>query len=217
MPKTSAAAATVSWRNAIPSHELTPILGHALDAFYELGYHGTSVRDIAKRTGQTVPALYYHHENKEAILFTLLDDSINAVVERCERALNDAGDDQLMRLRNLIEGLVLYMTQHGKRAAMDAEIRALGPENRERYIAKRNIVEQMLETAITAGEREGIFTVSSAHETTRALLGMIFAITVWFKPGGKKSPAAVAASYIDIALHTVGYQAASPGRQRPAR
>jgi AcrR family transcriptional regulator len=217
MPKPRTPTTTDSWRSAIPSHELTPILRHALDAFYEFGYHGTSVRDIAERTGQTVPALYYHHENKEAILFTLLDDSISAVVERCEQALADAGDDPLERFRNLIECLALYMTQHGKRAAMDAEIRALRPENRARYSAKRNVVEQMLEAAITAGQREGIFAVSSAHETTRALLGMIFAITVWFKPSGKKSPAAVAASYLDIALHTVGYQAASPGRRRPAR
>ena len=209
MPKSSPPATTASWRSSVPAQELTPILAHSLDAFYELGYHGTSVRDIAKRIGQTVPALYYHYENKEAILFTLLDDSISAVVEHCQQALADAGDDHLQRFRNLIECLALHMTQHGKRAAMDAEIRALGLANRERYIAKRNIVERMLEAAITAGQREGIFAVSSAHETTRALLGMIFAITVWFKPSGKKSPAAVAASYVDIALHTVGYRVSS--------
>jgi AcrR family transcriptional regulator len=206
MAKRSAPTSTVSWRSAVPTQGLTPILAHALDAFYELGYHGTSVRDIAKRTGQTVPALYYHHQNKEAILFTLLDDSISAVIQRCEQALDDAGDDPLQRFRNLIECLVLYMTQHGKRAAMDAEIRALGSENRALYIAKRNVIEQLVETAINDGQRAGIFDVSSAQETTRALLGMIFAITVWFKPKGKKSPAAVAASYVDIALHTAGYR-----------
>lgn len=206
MAKTTATT-TGSWRSAAESHPLTPILQHSLDAFFEFGYHRTTVRDIARRTGQTVPALYYHHANKEAILYTLLDDSINAVLERCEQALAEAGDDPLQRFTNVIECLALYMTQHGKRAAMDAEIRALGPESREAYIAKRNQVEQLLENTIADGQRAEIFTVTSAHETMRALLGMIFAITVWFKPSGKKSAAAVAASYVDIALHTVGHRA----------
>jgi AcrR family transcriptional regulator len=206
MPKRSPSASKAVWRSGVTAPVLTPILGHALDAFYERGYHGTTVRDIARRTGQTVPALYYHHENKEAILFALLDNSISAVIARCELALNEAGDDPLQRFRNLIEGLALFMTQHGKRAAMDAEIRALGPENRDRYTAKRGVIENMVESAIADGQRAGIFNVSSAHETTRALLGMIFAITVWFKPSGKKSAAAVADSYVDIALHTAGYR-----------
>ncbi len=46
--------------------ELSPILSAALDAFYEKGFHGASVRDIARRVGVTVPALYYHYDSKEA-------------------------------------------------------------------------------------------------------------------------------------------------------
>ncbi len=87
---------------------------------------------------------------------------------------------------------------------MDAEIRALGAKNRRRYVAKRNTVEEMVESAISAGVRSGSFHVSSTHETTRALLGMIFAITVWYRPDGMDSPADIAASYVDIALHTAG-------------
>jgi AcrR family transcriptional regulator len=197
-----------AWRSADEmTDQLTPILSHALDAFFELGYHGTSVRDIARRAGLTVPALYYHHENKEAILYRLLDGSISSVIERCKHAIAEAPDEPGGVFCNVIECLVLYMAQHGKRAAMDAEIRALGPENRRRYVAKRIIVEEMVESAIRDGVEQGVFEVSSAHETVRAILGMIWAITVWYKPGGKMSPADVAARYVDIALHTVGYRA----------
>ena len=63
------------WRTS-PTPELSPILSASLDAFSEHGYHGTTVRDIAKRVGVTVPALYYHHENKEGLLFALLDTGI---------------------------------------------------------------------------------------------------------------------------------------------
>jgi AcrR family transcriptional regulator len=194
-----------AWRSPEDTSDaLSPILASALDAFFELGYHGTSVRDIAKRTGLTVPALYYHHENKEAILYTLLQGSIASVIERCKQAVAEASGEPVGLFQNLIECLVLYMAQQGKRAAMDAEIRALSPKNHRRYAARRSVVEEMVESAIRAGVEAGDFHVSSPHDTMRALLGMIWTITVWYKPGGKMSPSQLAASYVDIALHTVG-------------
>jgi AcrR family transcriptional regulator len=209
-----------AWRAATdPTDELPPILRHALDAFYEFGYHGTSVRDIAKRADLTVPALYYHYENKEAILYTLLDRSIGAAIERCQQAVAEAPDYPGAAFRNLIECLALFMAQQGKRAAMDAEIRALGPVNRRRYAARRAIIEKLLEASIQDGADQGVFELSSPHETTRAILGMLWAITVWYKPGGKMSATTIAASYVDIALQTVGAKRSGPTIQLdgPAR
>jgi AcrR family transcriptional regulator len=203
MTRTTGDHAATEWRTwAGPG--LSTILQSALDAFYEHGYHGTSVRDIARRAGLTVPALYYHHENKESILAALLDQSIAAVIIRCRAALADAGDAPLDRFANLVECLVLYMAHATKNAAMDAEIRALSDEHRRGYSTKRRTVETMLTTAIKDGVDEGVFSVSSPRDTARALLGMIQAIAVWYRPGGRLAPDAVARSYLDIAQHTVG-------------
>src|SRR6266436_3992144 len=89
-------------------HDALPILRAALDAFSEAGYHGTSVRDIASRVGVTVPALYYHHENKEAILFSLLDTSITRLRGLCLAAIADAADTPQARFLNLGESVVMY-------------------------------------------------------------------------------------------------------------
>ena len=204
------ADSTAAWR--LPGGpDLSVILTSAMDAFYENGFHGTSVRDIARRAELTVPALYYHHENKEAILAALLDHSIDLVIDRCRAALHDAGDDPGDRFANLIECLVLYMAHHRKNAAMDAEIRALGDENRKRYSAKRRTVERMLATTVKEGVESAAFSVTSPADTARALLGMIQAIAVWYRPGGRTTPDTVAARYLDIACHTVG---ALPGGRR---
>jgi AcrR family transcriptional regulator len=193
-----------AWRSA-DDEDLSAILATARDLFYEVGFHGTTVRDIASRVGVTVPALYYHHANKEAILAALLDRSIGSVIERCEQALSEAGDDPADRFRNLIECLVLYMANHRKSAAMDAEIRALSPAARKRYSIERRRVEQMLADTITAGVAAGAFEVNSPTDTARALLGMIQAITVWFSPdGGRLTAPELAARYVDIAGQTVG-------------
>jgi AcrR family transcriptional regulator len=193
-----------AWRQA-DDEELTPILSAARDLFYEVGFHGTTVRDIAGRVGVTVPALYYHHANKEAILTALLDRSIRSVIQRCEQALAEADDDPVDRFRNLIECLTLYMANHLKSAAMDAEIRALSPAARKRYSAQRRRVELMLVGTIEQGVAAGAFEVTSPSDTGRALLGMMQAITVWFSPGrGRLTAPELAARYIDIAEHTVG-------------
>lgn len=193
-----------AWRNA-DDEDLSAILATARDLFYEVGFHGATVRDIAGRVGVTVPALYYHHANKEAILAALLDRSIGSVIERCEQALAEAGDDPADRFRNLIECLVLYMANHRKSAAMDAEIRALSPAARKLYSTQRRRVEQMLTDTIEQGVTAGMFEVTSPRDTARALLGMIQAITVWFSPdGGQLTASELAVRYVDIAERTVG-------------
>jgi AcrR family transcriptional regulator len=193
-----------AWRRA-DDEQLSPILSTARDLFYEVGFHATAVRDIAVRVGVSVPALYYHHANKEAILAALLDRSISSVIERCEQALDEAGGDPADRFRNLIECLALYMANHRKSAAMDAEIRALSPAARTLYSAQRRRVEQMLADTIEAGVAAGVFEVTSPSDTGRALLGMIQAISGWFSPGrGRLTASQLAARYVDIAEHAVG-------------
>ena len=197
------AVAELSWRRA-EDRELTPILASALEEFYAKGYHGTSVRDIAKRAGLTVPALYYHHTNKEAVLAALLDGAIDSVIERSKQAVAEAGDDPVARFNNLIECLLLFMAYNGKSAAMDAEVRALSAENRRAYSAKRRVVAQLLEEAIADGIAVGVFHVASSFETSRALLGMIEAISMWYRPGGQLTPHSLCEQYLDIARHAVG-------------
>jgi AcrR family transcriptional regulator len=191
------------WRRT-PDLGYTPILASALDAFYEAGYHGTSVRDIARRVGLTVPALYYHHKNKEAILSALLGSSVHEVLWRCQQALDEAGLAAEDRFLNLIECLVRYCANCRKAAAMNDEVRALGPEAREAYRGKRLAIQQLLVAAIEQGNGEGIFDAESPPETARALLGMIQAVAGWYKPGGPLTVDQVARRYQDIAAHAVG-------------
>ena len=100
------------WRTLQPL-DLSPILSAALDAFYETGFHGTSVREIARRVGVTVPALYYHHENKEGLLIALLELSTSDVLSRAHAAdAEGAGDDAVQGRET---GLIRF-GQHGSRA-----------------------------------------------------------------------------------------------------
>ncbi len=192
------------WRDS-PRVELTPILAAALDAFNEAGYHGTTVRDIARRVGVTVPALYYHYENKEAILFALQESSIQRLNDLCKAALTDAEGDPGEQFLNLVECLVLYMANSTKLAGLDAEIRSLNRDNLASYRRMRSRIEKMLLDTIRQAADAGVFEVTSPKDTARALLGMFQAVATWYRPGrGQLSPQMLARRYVDIAAHAVG-------------
>jgi AcrR family transcriptional regulator len=196
-------AARTDW-HAPGELPLTPILRAALDAFADKGYHATSVRDIAGRVHVTVPTLYYHHANKEAILFALLDTSIDRLLGLCEQALTDSDGTPEGRFLNLVECIVVYMANAGKSANLDIEIRALSEVSRRTYSDKRRVVERMLVDTIAAGDASGVFSVSSPEDTARALLGMYQAIPRWFNPRGRLKTTELARRYKDISAHAVG-------------
>jgi AcrR family transcriptional regulator len=201
-------ARTAGWRDCTPL-ELSAIQQAALSAFREHGYHGAAVRDVAARANVTVPALYYHHGSKQGMLVDLFDIAMRDLLVRLQMAVAEAGESPLARFRNIIEAIALHMTYRQELAALDSELGYLEPENREHYAELRAEVQRLLRTTIEDGVQSGQLHVAHPGETTRALLGMLLAITTWYRPDGPLSPQELAARYAEIAMQTVG---ASPTR-----
>ncbi|MCW0191194.1 MAG: TetR/AcrR family transcriptional regulator [Rhodococcus sp.] len=195
----------VDWRT-FPPLVMTDILMASLELFDENGYHGTTVRQIANRVGVTVPALYYHHANKEAVLVALFEISMSELNTRTEAAEVEAGEDPVRRFALVVEAIVLYMTHRSRHAALDTEIRHVSPENRSRYAASRKRLELLMRRIVDDGVASGDFAVTDTEETVRAILGMAQSLPRWFQTGGPMSPTQLAQKYVDIAFHTVGYR-----------
>jgi AcrR family transcriptional regulator len=190
------------------------ILKHALAAIEEHGYHGTTVRDIARRVGVTVPTLYYHFENKQAILVELLMSSMELLLARCRVALAETGKNPADRYAALITTIVEFMAQGGSHGLLDSEIRSLEPANRTKYIALRDELETQLHRIIADGVAQGTFTTPYPVETGRAVLTMCHSIPRWFNPGGPLTPQQLAERYVTIALNAVGHRAPAKPRTR---
>ncbi|GAA5210907.1 TetR/AcrR family transcriptional regulator [Streptomyces thinghirensis] len=193
------------WREYGPL-ELPPILAHSLDAIVEHGYHGTSVRDLARRVGVTVPALYYHYQNKQAILVELLMGSLTTVLGRCRSAVAEVGDDPVERFSALVECVVLFMTHRAPLAFLDTEIRSLEPDNRARYIELRDELESLLRDAVRDGAEVGVFTTPVPVDASRAVLAMCQAVAQWYRPDGPLGAQEIAERYVTIALAAVGHR-----------
>ena len=193
----------VDWRDCRPL-ELSDILRHASEAFYEHGFHGTTVRDIAARVGVTVPALYYHHENKEAILVAVLEAAIDDLLPRGEAAVAEAGGDPARAMANLVRSITLHLTVRARVAALDSEYRYLTPAARAGYTELRKRNELLMRSVVERGVAQGVFVVDDAAEATRAVLGMLQAIARWYDETGPLAPSEVADRYVGLCLATLG-------------
>lgn len=200
----SGAATRADWRN-VDQVSLTPILAGALDAFYDHGFHGTTVRDIAGRVGVTVPALYYHFQNKEDIFLSLLKLATEDIAWRVEAAIADAEGDPAVALTNATEAVVLHMTVRNKLATLDADSRYLSEENRAEYAAIRRRVEQSVTDVVKEGVSNGVFRTEDHREAARALLGMWQFIARWYRTDGSATPHEITRRYVTLSLATVGH------------
>lgn len=205
-----------SWRVYEPLR-LPPVLRHSLEAFAEHGYHGTSVREIARRLGQTVPAIYYHYENKQALLVTLLQGSIQELMQRCELAMSEAGDDPVEQLSALATCVLLYVGHRRELILLDAEIGALEPDNRQEYGERRRELEALVLRTVEAGIAAGRLATSHPQDAARAVLTLCLGTAGWYDPQrGRLSPEELAERYVPFALRVVGAFTEAPGPARRA-
>ncbi|WP_432559376.1 TetR/AcrR family transcriptional regulator [Granulicoccus sp. GXG6511] len=80
------------------------ILSAAVELFGEVGYRGTSLRDIAQRVGITHPGLLYHFHSKQELLSAVLarrDDSDEMTFGLAEQG--ESGRDYAARVLKLAE------------------------------------------------------------------------------------------------------------------
>lgn len=208
MSQTVAPLVVDDWR-AYPPLALPPILEAALAEIVDQGYAATSVRRIAARVGVTVPALYYHFENKQAILAALFDRAMEVVLGHARQALASAGDEPADRFRVLVEAVALYMLHHPDLAFISTERRSLVGGNLERYLGRRDELEGLLLAAVADGVSDRVFGTSHSRESVRAILAMCQGIANWYRPGRGIPPHEMAQKYVDLAFAMVEHR---PGR-----
>ncbi len=179
---------------------LSPILTAALAAFEEAGYHGASVRDIAQRVGVTVPTLYYHHGSKQGLLLALLERSMAELTLRSRMALDEAGDDVLHQLVDLVDCTVRFMCHRTATAHLDAQARFLDPDAHAIYERPRDAFERCVGAVVQAGCDQGVFATEHPVDTTRALLGTYQSVATWYRADGPLPPEEIAARHVAFTL-----------------
>lgn len=192
-----------SWR-AFPPLDIDPVLAAAIAAFVETGYHGATMRTIARRAGMSVPGVYHHYRDKQDLLVRALDLTMDELHRRVDAARREAGTGR-DRVARVVEALALFHTHRRELAFIGAsEMRSLTPDNRRRITASRNAIQHRLDADIDAALTEAGLDTARARAAGRAIATMCTALPQWFRLGGAATPEQIATDYAELALRMLG-------------
>src|SRR5579863_9251027 len=123
MTSPSSVAPAVSARRRVtgrlPSGEnrfdrrLGKIVAHATGVFYEKGYEGASMRDLARSSGTSLSGLYYYFESKEKLLYLIQKHTFSTIVERLRERLDEVSHPE-QRIRVFILNHLEYFLANRK-------------------------------------------------------------------------------------------------------
>jgi TetR/AcrR family transcriptional regulator, cholesterol catabolism regulator len=176
----------------------------AVEAFARLGYHATSMRQIAAAAQVQPAAIYHWYANKEAILVRLQDDFMERLNARVEAAVA-RHERPVLQVAGFVHAHVVFHCEHPLEAFVtDSEIRALTPEPRAALIAQRDAYQDRFGALIRAGIRDGSLRSSDPRVATYSILLQCTGVGLWFRPDGPLGAEQVAEIHVELVLGSLG-------------
>lgn len=152
----------------------------ALDAFAELGFHGSTTRDIARRAGMSPAGVYVHYASKLDLLQEIVEVCHQALWEALVEALRPV-DGATERVRAYAEAFAAWNARNHKLSRVaDNELQSLPQERMSKILPLRRRIEQLLATELRRGEREDGFQVLDRRGTVLAVISMSGDVDRWF-------------------------------------
>lgn len=179
----------------------------AIKLFARLGYHATSMREIASAAGIQPAAIYHWYPSKEAILVRLQDDFMDRLTENVVSAMEPQRRPALRLAAAVREHVVFHGLNTQAAFVTDSEIRALGPGPRKALISQRDAYEEIFAAEIRAGVEDGSLRSSNPRVASYAILLQCTGVALWFRPRGELSLDEVADLHVEISLGSVGASA----------
>jgi AcrR family transcriptional regulator len=180
------------------------VLRSAISNFTERGYHGTSMRDIARDAEVTVASIYHHYPSKQEILSEIMAKTLSDVIAQTRGALMGAGSSPSAQLEAVVRAWVDFHTTRQAEALIGAsELRSLEAPGRKLVVALRDEQEGLFRDIIERGAEMGEFQTPYPREAARAVINMGRSVASWYRRGGSVTAAQMAERYVELALATV--------------
>jgi len=197
--KVGAGPAVTDWRIYGPLN-FDPVLEAALAVFMRTGYHGATVRDVARECDRSVSGIYHHYPSKQEMLRKILDLGVSELLDRARLARAE-GRDPVERFSFMIESLVLFHTHRQEVGFVGAsEMRSLDPGSRRDIAGRRMLQQRMIDEEALAAAAVGRFRTPHPREAARAVVTMCTSIVQWYKPAGPLTSSDIVAQYVRFAL-----------------
>jgi AcrR family transcriptional regulator len=180
--------------------KLREICRVAARVFYEKGYDGASMQDIAKAVGLTKAGLYHHVGSKDRLLYEIMNYGMDILDETVLQKVKDIADPQ-EKLRQTIVGHIDLIVR-----ARDQEITVILHENRSLRGAlrkkingrKREYIHYLEGLIAQVQERSGATPLLSPPLAAFALLGIVNWLYQWYRSEGLTKQDELTQAYVDF-------------------
>jgi len=191
-------------REEILAYKRERILEEAVKLFYERGFTGTTLDDIAAELGVTKPFIYTHFRSKTELLAALCQPTIELSLDAVTQAANGPGSPT-ERLYRAIAGFTeVVLTRQANIAIYFREEKNLSPDALGEINALRKKFDRVLSKLLTEGVAAGAFDVQDVSLTALALGGMISWAYTWHRPEGRLTLGDMCDRMGGLALQMVG-------------
>jgi AcrR family transcriptional regulator len=178
------------------------LLEVALLTFGERGFHGVSVRELARAAGIQPSSMYAHLSSKEALLMELVMLGHEEHRARLLAAAEDAGDDDVVeKMRALVRAHVRMHAEYPLLARVaNRELHALKPARREKVLKVRGDSEQLLQSTVEKGVIAGVFSVPDPWLAMAVIGGSGIRVAEWWNADHTYTIEDVEAAYSEFAI-----------------
>lgn len=178
----------------------------AVALFARRGFHATGIRQLADTAGITSSTLYHYMGTKEDLLFTIVQDSSRRLIDAAQR-LADLGLTPDAMMCALVQMHVsVHATHRDETAVVDNELRHLDRERRIHAVELRDVYEGFWTRAISAGVRDGVFSVHNQRLARLGILQMCSGVAEWYSPKGELALRDLAQAHAHMTLQLLGHK-----------
>lgn len=176
------------------------ILDQALELFSRRGYRETTLQEIADRLGITRPAFYYYFRSKEEVLWRLVEDLGNRLLDQAAPIARGVGSSaerlrtlMVRHVRTVLANAAAFRVYFAERASLE------GPRD-EQLKRGEHAYAALIAALIAEGQREGSFREGDASVMALLVIGLANSPLRWFSPTGRLTVEALAEQVGDLAL-----------------
>lgn len=197
-------------RAARSSGRREEIVSAAAELFGRLGYHQTSMEDIAVAVGISKPTLYHYTKSKAEIVGWIHDKIADRMIENFERAVAE-GVEPHRRLWHVIHETICVMeTEPGHLNVFFEHYRDLDKASRRIAARKRDKYYRLVVSTIEEGVEAGTLRTEDPELTALGIFGMSNWAYQWFRPSGGRSSEEIADHFWGLLVNGIGARTPAP-------
>lgn len=190
------------WAGELPESSRR-MIDAAIAAFSERGFHATTTRDIATRSGLSPAALYVHFPSKGKLLAQISRLGHEAALELVSRTLAE-NPDPIEGLQAVIRDFAAWHARnHTVARVVQYELSALPEDDRRAVVAVRQSIERLVQGRLREGVAAGVMAVEDERAVALAILSLCVDVARWFDPAGSRTPEQIGALYAELAARMV--------------